>query len=33
MVANPLASIKHPTRDLQHLLRQLVGELQQPPDV
>ena len=31
--ASPLTSIRHPTRDLQHLLCQLVGELQQPPDV
>jgi hypothetical protein len=33
MVASPLASIRHPTRDLQNLLCQLVGELQQPSDV
>src|ERR1700730_206357 len=33
IVATPLASIRHPARDLQHLLCQLVGELQQPPDV
>jgi hypothetical protein len=33
IVASPLASIRHPARDLQHLLCQLVGELQQPPDV
>jgi hypothetical protein len=31
--SSPLTSIRHPIRDLQHLLRQLVGELQQPPDV
>jgi hypothetical protein len=31
--SSPLASTRHPVRDLQHLLRQLVGELQQPPDV
>jgi hypothetical protein len=33
IVASPLASIRHPARDLQFLLCQLVGELQQPPDV
>ena len=33
IVASPLASIRDPARDLQHLLCQLVGELQQPPDV
>jgi hypothetical protein len=31
--AGPLTLIRHPARDLQHLLCQLVGELQQPPDV
>ena len=33
IVASPLTSIRQPARDLQHLLGQLVGELQQPPDV
>ena len=31
--ASPLVSIRQPARDLQNLLRQLVGELHQPPDV
>jgi hypothetical protein len=33
IVASPLVSITQPARDLQNLLHQLVGELQQPPDV
>ena len=32
-VASPITSIRQPARDLQHLLGQLVDELQQPPDV
>jgi hypothetical protein len=31
IVATPVASIRYPARDLQHLLSQLVGELEQPP--